>query len=84
MSLFYKNYPDKQTATFPTIDTAPSMARPTVKPTELPKQKQGQLANSINKRAKTNWAVFEFYCVFGQIRVTPMLDILSRNIHNYT
>ena len=36
---FYKEHPDKPTATFPTIDTAPSMTRPTVKPTGPLKQK---------------------------------------------
>ena len=54
------------------------MARPTVKPTESLKQKRGQSTNSTNKRAKKNWAAFEFYCVFGQIWVTPKLDILNR------
>ena len=34
ISSFYKDHPDKPTTTFPTIDTAPPMARPTVKPTE--------------------------------------------------
>ena len=52
ISLFHKDHPDKPTATSPAIDTAPLMARPTVKPAEPPKQKQGQLANSTNKRAK--------------------------------
>ena len=60
------------------------MARPTVKPIEPPKQKRGQLANNINKWAKKNWAVFDFYYVFGQIWVTSRLNILSCITHNYT
>ena len=39
-------------------------AKQTIKLTAL-KQKQGQLANSTNKRAKKNWAVFNFYYIFG-------------------
>ena len=39
ISSFHKDHSDKSTATSPAIDTAPPMARPTVKPTELPKQK---------------------------------------------
>ena len=49
------------------------MAKPTVKPTGPPKQKQGQPANSINKQAKKNWAAFEFYHVFRQIWIIPHL-----------
>ena len=69
ISSFHKNHPDKPTETSPAIDTALSMARPTVRPTATatapPKWKRGQLANSINKRAKKNWAAFDFYRVFG-------------------
>ena len=39
ISLFNKDYPDKPTATSPVINIAPLMARPTVKPTRLSKQK---------------------------------------------
>ena len=39
ISLFHKDHPDKPTATSPAIDTAPPMARPTVKPTEPLKRK---------------------------------------------
>ena len=49
ISLFHKDHLDKSTATSPTIDTALPMARPTIKPTEPPKQKQGQPANRTNK-----------------------------------
>ena len=55
ISSFYKNYPEKPTATFKAIDTAPPMARPTIKPksaTEPAKQKRGRPANSANKQAK--------------------------------
>ena len=53
------------------------MARPTVKLTGPPKQKRGRPANSTNKRAK-KWAAFDFYRVFGWIRVTSKSDVLSR------
>ena len=51
ISSFHKDHPDKPTATFPTIDTAPPMARPTVK---LPaKQKRGRPAKGrATKRVK--------------------------------
>ena len=71
ISSFHKDHPDKPTATSPAIDTAPPMARPTVKPTEPLKRKRGRPANSTNKRAKKNWAAFDFYRVFGRIRVNP-------------
>ena len=58
ISSFHKDHPNKPTATFPAIDTAPPMARSTIRPTikfsEPPKQKQGQPANNTNKRAKKN------------------------------
>ena len=41
ISSFHKDHPDKPTATSPAINTAPPMARLTVKPTEPPKQKRG-------------------------------------------
>ena len=65
ISLFHKDHPDKSTATSHAINTIPPMARPTIKPTGPPKQKRGWPANSINKRAKKNWAAFDFYRVFG-------------------
>ena len=77
ISSFHKDHPDKPTATSPTIDTAPPMARPTVKPTKSSKQRQRWPANSTNKRTKKNWAAFDFYRVFGQIQVSYTLDILS-------
>ena len=77
ISLFFKDYPDKPSATFLAINTIPPMAKPTVrstvKPTKSLKWKQGQLANSTNKQAKKNWAAFNFYHVFGQIWVNPEL-----------
>ena len=54
ISLFYKDHPDKAIVTSPAINTAPPIARPTVKPTKPLKRKQGRLANSTNKRAKKN------------------------------
>ena len=41
ISSFYKNHPNKPTATSPTINTAPPMARFTVRPIKPLKQKQG-------------------------------------------
>ena len=52
ISSFYKNHPDKSTATSPAIDTTLPMARPTAKPAEPPKQKRGRPANRTIKRAK--------------------------------
>ena len=77
ISLFHKDHPDKPNAIFPTINTAPLMARPTVKPAKPLKQKRGRPANNTNKQTKKNRAVFDFYHVFGQIRVLSTLDILS-------
>ena len=54
ISLFHKDHPDKSIATFPAIDTAAPMARPTVKPMEPLKRKRGRPANSTNKRVKKN------------------------------
>ena len=56
ISSFYKDHPEKPTATFLLIYFAPPMARPTVKPTgtATTKRKQGWPANSASKRAK-NW-----------------------------
>ena len=39
ISLFYKDHSAKPKVTSPAIDIAPPMARPTVKPAELPKRK---------------------------------------------
>ena len=53
---FYKNHLEKPTATSPPINSAPPMARPTVKPKakSTTKQKRGQQANSAKKQAKKN------------------------------
>ena len=75
ISLFHKDHPDKLTATSSAIDTAPPMARLTLKPAEPSKQKRGRPANSTNKRAKKLTA-FDFYRIFGWIR-TPKFDYLS-------
>ena len=87
ISLFYKDHLDKAIAISKLIDTAPPMARPTIKPTAkstvrltTPKQKQGRPpSKSTNKWAKKNWAVFDFYCVFGlfEVRVTHALKLLA-------
>ena len=69
ISSFHKDHPDKPTATSEAIDTAPPMARPTIKPAAkptTPKRKRGRPpGNSTNKRAKKNWAAFGFYRVFS-------------------
>ena len=64
VSSFYKDHPNKPTATSKAIDTALPIAKPIVKLTAT-KQKRDWLANSSNKQAKKNQAVFDFYCVFG-------------------
>ena len=53
LSKFHQENPDKPTATSPPVDTAPPMARPTVKPTAANKQKRGRPAKTgANKKAK--------------------------------
>ena len=52
ISLFYKDHSGKSTATSLTINIAPPIARTTVKPTELLKQKQGRLTECAKKCAK--------------------------------
>ena len=51
ISLFHKDHPEKPTATFAPIDSAPLMARQIVKPTAkaTTKQKEGRPANSAIK-----------------------------------
>ena len=52
ISSFHKDRPDKPTAISEAIDTAPPMARPTIKPaakSTAPKRKRGRSANSSNK-----------------------------------
>ena len=48
---FHKDHPEKPIATFPSINSAPPMARPTVRPTPL-KRKRGRPAGGASKRAK--------------------------------
>ena len=84
ISSFHKDYPEKLTTTSSAIDTALPIARPTIMPIEPLKQKREQPANSTNKRVKKNKATFDFYRVFGQIRVTYMFDIFSRTARNCT
>ena len=84
ISSFHKDHPDKPSATSSAIDTAPLMATPTVMPTKPLKRKRRRPANSTNKRAKKNWAAFDFYCVFGRIWVICTFDILSRTTRDCT
>ena len=51
ISCFHKKHPEKPTATSPPINSAPPMARPTVRPTPL-KRKRGRPAGGASKRAK--------------------------------
>ena len=39
--------------------------RPTIKPTASKQKRDQLLGNSTNKQAKTNWAAFDFYYIFG-------------------
>ena len=54
ISSFHKDHPEKPAVTSSPINSAPPMARPTVKPTaKAPtKQKRGRPANNASKRAK--------------------------------
>ena len=52
ISSFHKDYPNKPTATFPAINTAPPMARPTIKPTKPLKRKRGRPTRRAKKCAK--------------------------------
>ncbi len=55
ISTFHRDHPDKPTATFPPIDSAPPMARPTIRPeASSTKRKRGRpaKANGTSKRAK--------------------------------
>ena len=52
ISSFHKDHPDKPTATFLAINTAPPMTRPTVKPTEPLKRKRGRPTGRAKKRTK--------------------------------
>ena len=51
ISCFHKEHPEKPTATSPPINSAPPMARPTVRPPPL-KRKRGRPAGGASKRAK--------------------------------
>ncbi len=50
ISTFHKEHPEKLIATSPPLDSAPTMARPTI-PKE-PKQKRGHPSKGANKRGK--------------------------------
>ncbi len=51
INTFHKEYPEKPTAIFPSLDFAPPMARPTVPKQEL-KQKRDHPSKGANKRGK--------------------------------
>ena len=50
ISSFYKDHPNKPTATSPAIDNAPPIARPAVKPPKPLKRKRGQPTRRTKKR----------------------------------
>ena len=56
VSTFHKENPEKLTAISTLVDSAPSLAKPTVKPGSANKRKRGQptKATGTNKRAKKN------------------------------
>ena len=59
---FYWENSTKLTATSPPVDTAPPMARPTVKLTGATKQKRGRpVKNGANKMAKKTWVLAFLY-----------------------
>lgn len=71
ITTFHKHYPDKPTATFLPINTAPPMPKPSIKPikstnkaTEITNQKQGWSSkNKASKRVKKSYA-WVFLCWF--------------------
>ena len=52
VNTFYKNHPDKLTATSPLIDLAPPVAKHTVPPNVNSKQKRSRPVGSIWKKMK--------------------------------
>ena len=52
VSTFHKDHPEKLTATLVPLDSAPPMARVTVKPTDPLKRKQGQSIGRSKKHTK--------------------------------
>lgn len=57
INIFYKDHPEKSTATFPLLDSAPLMATSTVKRTI--KQKYGKLAKIVNETRKAWFYSFQ-------------------------
>ncbi len=82
ISNFHRDHPEKPTATSPPIDSAPPMARPTIKPkTETSsKQKQSRPAkdSSASKHAKKTWTS-SFYLVFGPVSIAGKRSPKSRD-----
>ncbi len=50
ISTFQKEHPEKPIVTFPPLDSAPLMARPTIP--KRPKQKHGRLSKGDNKQGR--------------------------------
>ncbi len=71
ISTFHCDHPDKPTVTFPPMDSAPPMAKPTVRLEALStKRKCGRpaKANGTSKRAKKSWTS-SFYLIFGPVLI---------------
>lgn len=72
ISTFYRNNLEKSTVTSSPIDSAPPIARPTIRlrKTLATKQKWGTLAKNsgANKRTKKTWA-FDFYHIFDPVLI---------------
>ena len=59
ISLFYKEHPDKPTATSEAIDIVLPIAKLTISPTtKFIKRKQGRSTKDARKRARRNWVWF--------------------------
>lgn len=82
LSTFRKDHPEKPTAASPPIDSAPLMARPTVKPTTKQKRGQQAKANGAKKRAKKSWT-FDFYLVFGPVLILPRYSAKRSSLVTY-
>ena len=72
---FYKNHLKKLTIISLPINSALSMARPTIRPNLTFKRKRGQLAGSANKRAK-NWV---FRCLWHLNNFLIKTSVLANN-----
>ena len=70
---FHKDHSEKPIATFPSINSAPPMARPIVRPNFTLKRKQGWPANGANKQAR-NWV---FRCLWHLNNFLVKISVLA-------